>query len=131
MYSLLNYVALDYYTPSHLMMLLVAPILFCIFYFALRNKTEKTKRIVLLCLAIVNALMYIAYKIVMAFTFDVFIILKELPLHLCNLNLILIPLAILTNNKLLMSYLYYVFALAVVIGTAITGVKRRDVCKNL
>ena len=116
MYSLLNYVALDYYTPSHLMMLLVAPILFCIFYFTLRNKTEKTKRIVLLCLAIVNALMYIAYKIVMAFTFDVFIILKELPLHLCNLNLILIPLAILTNNKLLMSYLYYVGLLAAFAG---------------
>ena len=30
-----------------------------------------------------------------------------------------------------MSYLYYVVALAVVIGTAIIGVKRRDVCKNL
>ena len=114
--SILNYIGLEYYSPTHILMLLAAPIIFCIFYFSLRNRTEKTKRVVLLCLAIFNALIYIAYKIVMAFTFDVFIILKELPLHLCNLNLILIPLAILTNNKLLMSYLYYVGLLAAFAG---------------
>lgn len=114
--GLLNFVALEYYKLPHLLMLLVAPIIFCAVYFPLRNKSEKTKKITLLIIAICNALLYLSYKLTMAFTYDTFIILNELPLHLCNLNLILIPIALLTNNKLLMSYFYYVGMLAAFCG---------------
>lgn len=114
--NLLNAIRLEYYSPAHLSMLIFAPILILILYFSLRNKSHKSKTYVLLGLCILNALLYFTYKIRMAQTFDDFEILNELPLHLCNLNLVLMPIALLTNNKLLMSYFYYVGLLFAICG---------------
>lgn len=114
--NLLNNSPLRYYSLPHLSMLLISPIIVITLYYILRNKTKKTQSIVLFVLAILNALLYLSYKLAMAFTYDTFIILNELPLHLCNLNLVLIPIAIATKNKLLMSYFYYVGLIAAFCG---------------
>jgi len=76
--------------------------------FLLKKCSEQTKQRVLLLICLFNALLYAVYKIVQSheqgYTFDIF---TNLPLHFCNLNLILIPLAIYTKNKTLMAYQLY------------------------
>jgi len=62
----------------------------------------------LLIICYSNALLYIIYKFAQAheggYTFDIF---SNLPLHFCNLNLLLLPLALHTKNKTLMAYQLY------------------------
>ncbi len=52
----------------------------------------------------------------MSMTYDKFVLLNELPLHLCNINLILIPIAILTNNRVLNSFIYFIGTVGAVSG---------------
>jgi len=77
-------------------------------YFAISKKDENTKQRALLLICISNAVLYVIYKIVQAieggYTFDIF---TNLPLHFCNLNLILLPLAIYKKSKTLMAYQVY------------------------
>ncbi|MCL2702106.1 MAG: YwaF family protein [Defluviitaleaceae bacterium] len=76
--------------------------------FALKKSNEKRLRNNLLLICCFNALLYLSYKIVQArdpaYDFDIFM---NLPLHFCNINLILLPLAIFTRNKHLMAYQFY------------------------
>jgi uncharacterized membrane protein YwaF len=82
------------------------------FYYIFRNKSEKTKTWALLGLSIFNIIIFTINKFVLFRVFDDLEVLNELPLHLCNMNLILIPVALLTKNKLLMGYTYYVATIA-------------------
>lgn len=110
--SMMNYIALEYFSIQHLAMILYIPLIIFGFYFIFRHRSERTKTIALLTLAGVNIIIFTIYKIVMFQKFDDLEILNELPLQLCNLNLILIPLALITKSKILMSYLYYVGTIA-------------------
>ena len=112
--TMLNVIVLRYFSIQHLVNILYIPLIVFAFYFIFRNTTERTKTMALLGLSLFNIIIFTVNKFVMARTFEGFEILNELPLQLCNLNLILIPLALITKNKLLMSYIYYVATIAAI-----------------
>lgn len=101
-------IVLQYFNWSHLITLAYPAIMVLALFFILRKKSEKTKIWTLFGVAIFNILLYTVYKIVMSQTFEGFVLLGELPLHLCNINLILIPIALLTKSRILYSYIYFV-----------------------
>ena len=111
---MLNVIVLRYFSIQHLVNILYIPLIVFAFYFIFRNTTERTKTMALLGLSLFNIIIFTVNKFVMARTFEGFEILNELPLQLCNLNLILIPLALITKNKLLMSYIYFVATIAAI-----------------
>jgi len=94
---------------THLLTITAIPILiFACLHFSLRKQNEQTRQRVLLVICVFNAVLYVVYKFAQAsetgYDFDIF---TNLPLHFCNLNLILLPLAIYTKNKTLLAYQLY------------------------
>ena len=74
----------------------------------LKQSDDDTKRKALIIVCCVNALLYLFYKIIQANDPEYgFELLTNLPLHFCNINLILLPLAIFSKNKTLTSYQVY------------------------
>lgn len=102
---------LAYYNAGHFAYALLAPALFLVLYYTLKNKNSAQKDRVLMIIFIVNAALFVSYKIFMWVTYEEFVLLNELPLHLCNFNVILLPVALKTKNKFLLSYLYYIGSL--------------------
>ena len=101
---------MDQFSFIHIFSFTVLPAgLFCILFFALKNKSEKVKRYALFAICCFNIVLYFVYKAYQAFYYDryEFILIYNLPLHFCNLNLFLLPLAIITRNKTLMAYQVY------------------------
>jgi uncharacterized membrane protein YwaF len=82
--------------------------LFILISFLLGKQNSDIKRNVLLIICIFNILLYISYKIIQAnnpeYNFNIF---TNLPLHFCNINLILLPIAIFSKNKYLLAYQLY------------------------
>jgi len=94
---------------THLLTITIMPVLiFLGIYYLLRKRSEQSKQKILLFICYSNILLYALYKIVQAneegYAFDIF---TNLPLHFCNLNLILIPIAIHAKSKILMAYQLY------------------------
>jgi len=94
---------------THILTITTIPILiFLGIYFPIKKRDEGTKQRILLFICYFNAILYVVYKIVQAneasYAFDIF---TNLPLHFCNLNLILIPLAIHTKSRTLHAYQLY------------------------
>lgn len=84
----------------------------------LRKKSEKTKYIVLMSICIFNALLWVIYKVVLfignkdlASTGFEFNIWKELPFHLCNISIIIVPIGLALRKKWLYAYGFYVAVL--------------------
>ena len=101
---------MEAFNLTHILTIVIMP---AVIYFALnyilKKRSDKTKRNILLIICCFNALLYLSYKIVQAqpahdYDFDIFL---NLPLHFCNINLILLPISILTKNKYLMAYQFY------------------------
>jgi len=95
----------------------------------LKNKSRKTKRIVLASAMIFTFVAYWAYKIALSMDGDYsdirvaeglppFSWWTELPLQLCNINLMLIPLAAIFDNKKLYSFCYFVAPLGAFMAMA-------------
>jgi len=94
--------------PHILTMTLMPVFVFITLELVFRKCNENRKRNMLLLICCFNALLYLAYKIVQAHDPDYnFSIFTNLPLHFCNINLILLPLSILLKNKHLMAYQFY------------------------
>jgi hypothetical protein len=84
--------------------------LFLALHFSLRGKTEAAQRKILFIICCFNIVLYVVYKAYQAFYYDGydFVLVYNLPLHICNLNLILLlPMAVLKRNKTLMAYQVY------------------------
>ena len=64
-----------------------------------KKRTQKQKDILMLSLGVFNILFFIVYKICLSKDDYDFVIWDELPLQLCNINMFLIPLAVLFKNK--------------------------------
>lgn len=80
-----------------------------------KDKEVKFKENIILGLCIFNIFFWISYKIglyigneELAETTYVFNIWLELPLHLCNISLFLVPLGIIFKKKILYSYAFYI-----------------------
>lgn len=83
----------------------------------LRNKSEKTRRIVLCTACVITVIGFFVYKFMLSLDADYRIInaamggfnwWTELPLNLCNINMILIPIAVWKRNRSLMSFCFFV-----------------------
>jgi uncharacterized membrane protein YwaF len=89
-----------------------------------KNKSEKTRRLVVLICCAYNLLLFIIYKIVLATNVDylfergyTFTLLTELPFQLCNISIILVPIAILLKQEKLLSYGFYLAVLGAMMAT--------------
>jgi uncharacterized membrane protein YwaF len=99
----------EYYNLTHLLVMLIFPlVIYFTLYFALRKRKHEEQRRILIALCIFNIALYLTYKIVQYFVpyYD-FHFFMNLPLHFCNINLFLLPLALLLRSKTLMAYQFY------------------------
>ena len=100
---------IESFNATHILTIVLMPIIiFLAVSFIVANCDDKKQRTALLVICYLNAVLYLSYKIVQVtapgFDFDLF---THLPLHFCNINLILLPLAIHTKNRHLMAYQLY------------------------
>ena len=81
------------FTLAHIISLLIAIVLNFVIFTILKNKNEKIKTLVLLCLSSFGILAIIFNLI--AWNSPI----EYLPFHMCNINALLIPIALITKNK--------------------------------
>ena len=98
-----------------------------------RKKSEKTRRTVVISIYLFGLLLFIVYKIFLArdtayseicaaagkgeFSWWL-----ELPLQLCNINLLMIPVAVLTMKRPLLSFAFFVGPLGAFFALAMPGI---------
>lgn len=87
------------FTITHIITLIVAVLIVVGLYFILKNKSEKTQTIVLFILSL-SGIAAIIYNLV-AWDSP----LEYLPFHMCSINAMLLPIAVLTKNKQLCNLL--------------------------
>ena len=96
----------------------------------MKNKSDKTKRIVIASAAVATLIGFIAYKYFLSIDseFDTltastggFNWWGELPLHLCNINMILIPVAVLLDLQMLMSFCFFVGSICASLAIIMPG----------
>ena len=97
---------------------------------ALRRKSERTKQIVLIAACVVTFLGFFVYKYYLSIDAEFdrvtaamggFNWWGELPLQLCNINMILIPIAVATKNRGLMSFCFFVGPLGALLALVMPG----------
>jgi hypothetical protein len=81
-----------------------------------KNKSQKAKDILIASIGIFNILLFIVYKYFLSIDGYDFIIWKELPLQLCNINMFIIPLGVILNNKYLKTFGFYIGPLAAIMA---------------
>jgi len=94
---------------THLLVITLMPVIaFTGVHFTLHKRGGRAVQTVLLLICGFNAGLYAVYKFAQAAdpNFN-FVLFTNLPLHFCNINLILIPLAIYTKSRTLMAYQVY------------------------
>lgn len=103
--------------------LIVAAAITLTLTFVFRKKDEKTRKLVILIFCAFNILLFTVYKFVLASEPESlvkhnyeFIIWEELPLHLCNISLFLVPIGMLLNNRKLLSYGFYIAPLGAILA---------------
>lgn len=95
---------------------------------ALRRKSESTRRHVLIIASGLTFIGFIAYKIALSrdAEFDAltggFNWWGELPLQLCNINMLLLPIAVATNKRPLLSFCFFVGALGATMALVMPGI---------
>lgn len=90
--------------------------LILLLWLLLRKKSEKVKSIVIASMCIFDIVFFFVYKYWLSIDpkflelagLTKFNWWNELPLQLCNISLFLIPIGVLTNNKFLKSYCFYI-----------------------
>ena len=96
----------------------------------LRHRSERTKKIVLVTACLVTLAGFFAYKVALSrdaeydrlvAAMDGFNWWGELPLHLCNVNMILIPIAVLTKRRPLMGFCFFVGPLCAMMALSMPG----------
>ena len=96
----------------------------------LRGKSERTKKVVLVTACVLTLLGFFVYKYFLSIDAEFheataamggFNWWGELPLQLCNINMILIPIAVLTNRRALMSFCFFVGSLGAMMALVMPG----------
>ncbi len=96
-----------------LMFLITAGVIVLITYL-MKNKSEGAKKKLLLIICISNAILWVIYKFWLAFgkfgipntySFDIW---TELPLHLCNISLIIVPIGIHLKKQGILAYGFFI-----------------------
>jgi len=95
------------FSPLWIAFFVMDVVLIILLRILLVKKDDATKEKVLMIIAIANFAFWVLYKILLSMRPDFeFVFLKELPLHLCNLNSILIIVAIRTKKDFLLTFCY-------------------------
>ncbi len=106
--------------PFNLLFCIVSLVFIVILVIAtllVRNKSEKTRKIVLVSACIVTLIGFFVYKAYLSADKEYNVITQlmggfnwwgELPLQLCNINMILIPIAVLTGKRSLESFCFLI-----------------------
>ena len=106
-----------------LLLLIVASI-------ALRGKSERTRKAVLIGACLVTLVGFFVYKYYLSLDADFDRITSvmggfnwwgELPLQLCNINMILVPIAVATDSRALKSFCFFVGPLGAMMALAMPG----------
>ena len=85
-----------------------------------KDRSEQARGRLIIGISIFNIIFYVIYKILLYVRTPglpdtyIFVSLKELPLHLCNISLILLPISVKFNLKKLMGYCFFVAPLGAV-----------------
>ncbi len=96
----------------------------------LRGKSERTRQLVLVSACLLTLIGFVFYKIFLSMDADYNVISAnmggfnwwgELPLHLCNINMLLIPIAVLTKKRPLMSFCFFVGPLGALMALIMPG----------
>ena len=96
----------------------------------LRGCSERTKKTVLVTACVLTLLGFFVYKYYLSIDAEFneataamggFNWWGELPLQLCNINMILIPIAVLTNRRALMSFAFFVGPLGALMALVMPG----------
>ena len=96
----------------------------------LRKKSERTRALVLACACWVTLIGFAAYKYALSVDADYNVITAnmggfnwwgELPLHLCNINLLLIPIAVLTRKRPLLGFCFFVGPIGALMAMVLPG----------
>lgn len=97
----------------------------------LKNRSERTRQIVLVAACAVTFIGYFVYKYFLSIDAEYDGIIQgtrggfswwgELPLHLCNINMMLIPIAVLTKNRPLMSFCFFLAPLGALLAIILPG----------
>ena len=97
---------------------------------ALRGKSERTRQAVLIGACIVTIIGFFFYKYALSLDAEFdrltaamggFNWWGELPLQLCNINMILVPIAVATRNRGLMSFCFFVGPLGALLALVMPG----------
>ena len=102
----------------------VAAVLTC----ATRNKSSDARRRLILGICLFNLLFYIVYKLGLYFRTPglpadyIYISWKELPLHLCNISLFLVPIGLAKKSDSLMAYGVYIAPLGALLALTFPSV---------
>ena len=108
---------------AFLLLLIVASLL-------LRGKSERAKQTVLVTACLVTLIGFFVYKYMLSIDSDYNVITAdlggfnwwgELPLHLCNVNMILIPIAVLRRNRPLMCFCFFLAPLGALMALLMPG----------
>ncbi len=96
----------------------------------LRGKSERTKQTVLVTACLLNLIGYFIYKFYLSLDADYNVITAnmggfnwwgELPLQLCNINMILIPIAVLRKSRPLMAFSFFLGPLGALMALCMPG----------
>ncbi len=97
----------------------------------LRNKSERTRQLVLVCACAVTFIGFFVYKHYLSIDADFNRITAdmggfnwwgELPLQLCNINMILIPFAVLRKSRPLMCFCFFLGPLGAMMALVMPGI---------
>ena len=88
-----------FFTPTHILTLVLAAAMLVALYYGLRNKSQKIQTMVLFPLSL-SGIAAIVFNLLRWGS-----PLEYLPLHLCSLNALVLPFAVLTRNKKLCNLL--------------------------
>lgn len=120
---------------THLLCVLCSVAIIVLLTALFRDKSEKTRRLVVLICCGFNAILYIIYKIVLASGVDylsengyTFTILSELPFQLCNISIFLVPIAVLLKKDKLLSYGFYLAVIGALMTTLFPEPEFQGIC---
>ncbi len=97
---------------------------------AVRRKSERTKKIVIVIACLLTLIGFFVYKYFLSIDADFDRLTQsmggfnwwgELPLHLCNINMLLIPVAVLTGKRPLLSFCFFVGPLGALMAVVMPG----------
>lgn len=112
-------------------MLALFILLLIIAYRIFRQKSEKTKRRVIAAACLFTIIIFVLYKYAICRDPEYALLmadmggfnwLGELPFHLCNVNMILIPVAVLTGNEALTAFGFFVAPLSAGMALLMPGI---------